>query len=61
MGNTTISLPTEFFINVHDMLEEHPEFGYVSVTEFIKDSIRRNLERCTRLRADIQYIKEHKD
>ena len=37
----TISVPKDLMETVKKTLEEHPELGYSSVTEFIKDAIRQ--------------------
>ena len=47
MGNAkryrTISLPIELVELVEKTIERHPEFGYSSLTEFVKDAIRSKL------------------
>jgi metal-responsive CopG/Arc/MetJ family transcriptional regulator len=47
MGNVrkyrSLSLPVELLELVEKTIEEHPEFGYSSLTEFVKDAIRSKL------------------
>ena len=47
MGNTkryrTISLPAELVNLAEKTIERHPELGYSSLTEFVKDAIRSKL------------------
>ena len=43
-GYTTLSIPTELYKKVEKFIKEHPEYGYASVTEFFKDSLRKNLD-----------------
>jgi len=36
----TLKLPKEFVDMVKRFIEEHPEWGYTSVPEFVKEAIR---------------------
>lgn len=38
----TVKLPEEMVDAIEQLLKEHPEYGYVSVAEFIKDSVRHH-------------------
>lgn len=42
---TAISLPKELMEEVKKLMEEHPELQYRSQAEFVKDAIRRGIER----------------
>lgn len=44
----TVQLPEELLRRV-DEIVSHPEFGYTSRSEFIKDAVRRRLEELERL------------
>lgn len=41
----TMSLPSELLEKAEKYVEDHPEKGFVTLTDFVKDSIRRQLER----------------
>ena len=36
----TLKLPEEFVEMVREFIEKHPEWGYTSVPEFVKEAIR---------------------
>ena len=38
-----VSLPEKLYNAVEQFIKEHPELGYQSVAEFVKDAIRRYL------------------
>ena len=38
-----ITLPQEMVEEIKKLIEEHPELGYSSVAEFVKDAIRSKL------------------
>lgn len=40
-----VSLPTSVMDEVDSFIETHVSLGYTSTSDFIRDSIRRNLER----------------
>jgi len=40
----TISIPEEMFNEIVRVIKVRPDLGYQTVTEFIKDAIRRRLE-----------------
>ena len=40
----TVSLPHDFYEEIKAFIESHPEFGFTSVTEFVKYSIRAYIE-----------------
>jgi len=42
-GYRHISIPEDVFLEVKRFIAEHPELGYRSVSEFVKDAIRRYL------------------
>jgi Arc/MetJ-type ribon-helix-helix transcriptional regulator len=58
--NTTISIPTVLYNKIETFLEDRPHLGYISATEFIKESIRRSIERQVRIERDMQIIKQDK-
>ncbi|MCW3986322.1 MAG: ribbon-helix-helix domain-containing protein [Candidatus Bathyarchaeota archaeon] len=35
----TIKLPKEMIETIEQLMKEHPEYGYVSIADFVKDSI----------------------
>ena len=51
--NTTISIPTALYKTIETFLEKHPQYGYLSATEFIKESIRRNIDHYIQLKRDM--------
>ncbi len=42
---TTLSFPAELYERVKNFIEKHPEEGYTSITEFVKETVRKRLER----------------
>jgi 6-phosphogluconate dehydrogenase len=40
----TTALPSELVEIIEKILKEHPELGYKSVAEFVKDAVRRRIE-----------------
>ena len=42
-GYRTLTLPIEMVEEIKKLIEEHPELGYSSVAEFVKDAIRSKL------------------
>lgn len=40
----TVGLPADFLDFIEKFIKEHPELGFKSAAEFIKDSVRRRLE-----------------
>ena len=47
----TIALPKEIVEVISKLIEEHPELGYRSVPEFVKECIRRRLEDFEKILA----------
>ena len=45
-----VSLPEEMIKEVMRIIEEHPELGYSSVADFIKDAVR---EKILKLRSAV--------
>jgi metal-responsive CopG/Arc/MetJ family transcriptional regulator len=41
---TAVSLPKELMNQVDDFIKKHPEFGFKSRSEFLKEAIRLRLE-----------------
>ena len=41
----TMSLPSELLKDAEQYVRKHPEKGFLSLSDFVKDSIRRQLER----------------
>ena len=48
---TSVSLPKKFTERIEQFIEAHPEEGYSSVADFIKEATRKHihtkLEKCT--------------
>jgi mannosyltransferase OCH1-like enzyme len=38
----TIKLPEKMVEAIERLMKEHPEYGYVSVADFVKDSVRHH-------------------
>jgi len=38
----TVKLPAEMITAVEKLIEEHPEYGYTGLADFIKDSVRHH-------------------
>jgi Arc/MetJ-type ribon-helix-helix transcriptional regulator len=43
----TIKLPEEMVRRIELLLSKHPEWGYRSVADFVKDSVRHNFTSIT--------------
>jgi Arc/MetJ-type ribon-helix-helix transcriptional regulator len=41
----TVKLPEEMVDAIEQLLKEHPEYGFFSVAEFMKDSVRHHCHR----------------
>jgi hypothetical protein len=44
----TISIKIETIEMIEKFMKEHPEWGYTSVTEFIRESLRAEMEKHTK-------------
>ncbi len=44
-----ISIPREMFDEIERIIEEHPELGYSSITDFIKDAVREKITEIRKL------------
>ncbi|MCS7119554.1 MAG: ribbon-helix-helix domain-containing protein [Archaeoglobaceae archaeon] len=42
-GYRGITLPMELIEEIENLIEKHPELGYTSLAEFVKDAIRSKL------------------
>ena len=49
-GYRSISLPEDLINLVEKVIEEHPEYGYKSLSEFIKDAIKSKLVELERMK-----------
>jgi len=38
----TVKLPSRMLEAVEQLMKEHPEYGYSSIADFVKDSIRHH-------------------
>ena len=45
--NKSVILPVELFEEVEKTIKEHPELGYTTKEEFIRDAIRRRIDEIT--------------
>ena len=50
-GYRNVSFPAEMIAEIETVIKEHPEWGYTSVAEFVKESIRRHRDHMLRLEA----------
>jgi len=41
-----LSMPAEFIHMIETFLEEHPELGYTSMSEFVKSAVRSYMKIC---------------
>jgi Arc/MetJ-type ribon-helix-helix transcriptional regulator len=41
---TSISLPKQFTIKIEEFISSHPEEGYTSITDFVKQATRSLLD-----------------
>lgn len=41
----TISLPKNLSQKIQELINKHPELGYTSIAEFVKEAIRTRLEK----------------
>jgi len=41
MEHKTVKLPKELLNEIEKLIESHPELGYVSTSEFIKECVRK--------------------
>jgi len=41
---TTISLPKKFADHINEFIESHPELGYSSNADFVKEAVRKHLK-----------------
>lgn len=48
---TTTTFPSDLFDEVRDFIRKHPELGYRSVAEFVRDAVR---EKLRRLREELE-------
>jgi|GEM_PF-1003144 metal-responsive CopG/Arc/MetJ family transcriptional regulator len=46
-----ISIPKEMFEEVEKVIKEHPELGYSSITDFIKDAVRDKITEIRKIHA----------
>lgn len=44
-GYRQVSLPENFYADMENFIERHPELGYTSVAEFVKASVREKIEK----------------
>ena len=44
-GYRQVSLPENFYTDMENFIERHPELGYTSVAEFVKASVREKIEK----------------
>ena len=44
-GRATISIPKALFDRVSKLINDRPELGFTSPSDFIRDAIREKLER----------------
>ena len=44
-GYSSARIPKPLFEKIEQFLEEHPEMGYRSVSEFVNELLRRELEK----------------
>lgn len=44
-----ISIPKEMFDEIEKVIKEHPELGYSSITDFIKEAIREKIVKIKML------------
>lgn len=42
-GYLGVNLPQELVVMIRETIEQHPEWGYKTVAEFVKESARRQL------------------
>ena len=54
---TTISLPHTFHRELTNFIKEHPEMGYGSVAEFVKESVRI---RIAEVKNEVRLIALHR-
>lgn len=47
-----VSLPESIVTEVEAFIEKHVSLGYTSVSDFVRDSIRRNIERIKKNREE---------
>lgn len=40
----TVKLPDEMVKHIEILLSKHPEWGYRSMADFVKDSVRHNID-----------------
>jgi len=55
----SLSLPKELVDEIKKIIAEHPEFGYKTVGEFIKDAVRARLiqiKKLTKEESKAKYI-----
>ena len=43
-----VSIPEEFWKRIENIVNKHPEYGYSSVAEFVKEAVRRRLDEIER-------------
>jgi len=49
----SVSVPLALVENIESVLREHPEQGYSSVAEFVKDACREKIEKIKRGDNDV--------
>ena len=49
-GYSSVTLPEELIRQVEEFIRAYPDLGFKNPTDFIKDAIRRRVERFTMLR-----------
>jgi metal-responsive CopG/Arc/MetJ family transcriptional regulator len=54
----TISLKGEVYKEIENFIKEHPEAGYISVTEFVRDALRNCMMKEIAKARDKQELKK---
>jgi Arc/MetJ-type ribon-helix-helix transcriptional regulator len=54
----TLSIPEEMYTMIESLIEEHPELGYKTVTEFVKEAIRSKIHEIERIKRFIKIAEE---
>ncbi len=49
---TTVSISEEMAQEIEKFMREHPELGYTSISEFVREAIRSHLEEKRKKRDD---------
>ncbi len=56
MGYTSIKVREEFAEQVRKIIQQKPELGYRTVTDFFIDSVRRRIEQLQQEDAQIELV-----